>query len=224
MSTCIKCHSADNIHTFRFYTVDVHSRSVNGRRGNRTVTTTTTSERITGTEECSVCDSCIKSKRLSDAIGQAVAGLFGGFFVLFLVSSQVFGKNTFNWRTEHEDYIEEVVKWSEDLKSPVTMFLGRCAYDKVRPHLNFKNYNCLDKYSAQLFLPLFLERYKHQQLLPCEQCGQEANRLFIKIQSEEKPQLSVRHVGHVAQQLPYTGLAIPHAYCDECALKKCGFV
>lgn len=96
MSICTKCHSANNVHTFRFYTVDVHSSSVNGRRGNRTVTTTTTTERITGAEECSVCDSCIKSKRRNDAIGQAAAGLVGGFFVLFLVSSQVLGKNTFN--------------------------------------------------------------------------------------------------------------------------------
>jgi len=132
------------------------------------------------------------------------------------------------WRPERDDYIEEVTKWMHESRgkrsvaaaAACALFLSRCSYEKVRLHLDFRDYNHDISDSVKLFMPFFLEHYKYGRPLYCEQCKKEAGNLFIKIHTEKKVLSAVRHVGYITQQLQYTGVAEPHAYCDECALKK----
>lgn len=124
------------------------------------------------------------------------------------------------WRPEKEDYISEVVPWwGVSAPKQITLFLSRCSYESVRPYLDFKHYDYFDKNSVKLFMPLFLERYKHSGTLPCEKCKKETSNLFIKIVSHKNVISTVRHVGYITEKLEYEGFAVPHAYCDECALK-----
>lgn len=127
------------------------------------------------------------------------------------------------WKPERDEYIEEVTKWQHGFRYAVkdcSFFLYRCTYEKVRPYLDFKYYDCDDKYSVELFMPLFLEHYKQQKPLPCEKCGRETNNLFFKVKTTKNEGASVRKGSWVYTELHFTGHAIPHAYCDECALKK----
>ena len=127
------------------------------------------------------------------------------------------------WKPERDEYIEEVTKWQHGIRYAVkdcSFFLYRCTYEKVRPYLDFRNYDHRDRYSVELFMPLFLEHYKQQKPLPCEKCGRETNNLFFKVTTTKNEGASVRKGSWVYTELHFTGHAIPHAYCDECALKK----
>lgn len=129
------------------------------------------------------------------------------------------------WKPERDEYIEEVTKWQHGFRYAVkdcSFFLYRCTYEKVRPYLDFKYYDCDDKYSVELFMPLFLEHYKQQKPLPCEKCGRETNNLFFRITTTGDKGASVKKGSYIYTEIHYTGHAIPHAYCDECALKKAG--
>ena len=121
---------------------------------------------------------------------------------------------------QYEEYLPDVVRWWDEFNRDVTFFLSRCSYERVKPYLDFKRYNHNDQYSVKLFLPLFLEHYQQGKPLPCEKCGRETNNLFIKIKTEKNEGASVRKGSWVYTQMQYTGLAVPHAYCDACALKK----
>ena len=127
--------------------------------------------------------------------------------------------NLLTWQPEKEEYLSEVVPWWSVFKDQVTFYLNRCSYESVRPYLDFKRYKYNDRYSVELFMPFFLEHYKHGAALPCEKCGKDASHLFIKIISHKKVISAVRHVGYITEKLEYEGFAVPHAYCDECALK-----
>ena len=119
-----------------------------------------------------------------------------------------------------EEFLPDVIRWWEDCRRDVTLFLCRCPYESVRPYLDFKRYYHLDENSVKLFMPFFLEHYKERKPLPCEKCGRETNNLFMKIITEKNEGGSVRKGSWVYTQLQFTGHAVPHAYCDECALKK----
>lgn len=123
------------------------------------------------------------------------------------------------WWPEKEKYLPEVVPWWSTFKDRVTFYMSRCSYESVKPYLDFKLYNYYDRYSVELFMPFFLEHYKHAAALPCEKCGKETANLFIKVVSHKNVISTVRHVGYITQKLEYEGFAVPHAYCDECALK-----
>ena len=123
-------------------------------------------------------------------------------------------------RPEREAYIAEAAAWFDDVPSTVAFFFSRCSYEKVKPYLNFKYYQPDDKYSLQLFWPLFLEHYKHHAPLSCENCGQQTGNLFIKIRSEKEVLSAQRHSGYATQEVQYSGHAVPHVFCDACALKR----
>lgn len=90
---CIKCGKPNPEYEPRFVTVGVISSSSTSYSGRKQVTTTTTSERITGVDRCCVCEDCIRKKRISSAIGAALGGLLGGTFVTFIMAIFFMGKS-----------------------------------------------------------------------------------------------------------------------------------